>query len=368
MDDTETIIDGGKIITGSIDANSINANAITADKIAANAVTAGKVAAGAITADKIATNAITIGMVNGLDTYVTGNLLGNTLNSAWNNVNISDKNNTYGFVVPYNTASATRTIESYDTESNSVVLSNDTATGNRGVGWFTKAGAVKAGVKYTFSCLVWASVAVSVHTHTAWRSSAESAYGGWTSAGSKNISANTWTQYSYTFQPDSSANLTWEFLAAICYTGQSGGVTFRVAHAKLEEGDEATSWYAHETAVDAKKTATNYITADTAGIKIHNISDTTNYIHQTSSGTKIYKDSTLKADYADTITLYGGNGTYPLTEITPQQINIKQSATSYTSITSSGLDVYIPASNVATKIASFGANILLYNNSGKHML
>lgn len=53
LDDSNTVIDGGKIITGSV----------TANQIAAGAITAGKIAAGAITADKIATNAITIGMI-----------------------------------------------------------------------------------------------------------------------------------------------------------------------------------------------------------------------------------------------------------------------------------------------------------------
>lgn len=57
----------------------------------------------------------------------------------------------------------------------------------------------------------------------------------------------------------------------------------------------------------AAKTATNYIAADSTGIKIHKASDTSNYLYQTSDGTKIYKGGNLKANYADTITLYGGN-------------------------------------------------------------
>lgn len=43
IDKTTTVIDGGRIITGSV----------TADQLAANSVTAGKIAAGAITAQKI---------------------------------------------------------------------------------------------------------------------------------------------------------------------------------------------------------------------------------------------------------------------------------------------------------------------------
>lgn len=43
LDDTTTVIDGGKIITGSVTANQIAANAITAEKIAANAINASKI-------------------------------------------------------------------------------------------------------------------------------------------------------------------------------------------------------------------------------------------------------------------------------------------------------------------------------------
>ena len=64
LDDTTTVIDGGKIITGSVAANQIAASAITADKIATNAVTADKIKAGAVTAGKIAVGAIAIGNFN----------------------------------------------------------------------------------------------------------------------------------------------------------------------------------------------------------------------------------------------------------------------------------------------------------------
>lgn len=55
----KTLINGGKIYTGSVTATQIAANAITTEKIAANAVNADKIAASAITSAKIATNAVT---------------------------------------------------------------------------------------------------------------------------------------------------------------------------------------------------------------------------------------------------------------------------------------------------------------------
>lgn len=58
-DPTKTVINGGKIETGTITANSIATNAITSAKIIANAVTTSKIATNAIIADKIAANAVT---------------------------------------------------------------------------------------------------------------------------------------------------------------------------------------------------------------------------------------------------------------------------------------------------------------------
>ena len=55
----KTLINGGKIYTGSVTATQIAANAITTEKIAASAVNADKIAASAITSAKIAANAVT---------------------------------------------------------------------------------------------------------------------------------------------------------------------------------------------------------------------------------------------------------------------------------------------------------------------
>lgn len=54
-----TVIDGARIVTGSITANSIASSAITTDKLAANSITAAKIASAAITSAKIAAGAVT---------------------------------------------------------------------------------------------------------------------------------------------------------------------------------------------------------------------------------------------------------------------------------------------------------------------
>ena len=171
-----------------------------------------------------------------------GNLLGNTENSEWTEANVSVAANTFGSVSPYNTMAAARSVEPYIGGTNAVVFENDTATGNRGVGWYTHPGAMEKDATYTFSCMVKADKAVTVHMHTGWRTSATSSYSGWTSQNSVDIPAGEWTEYTCTFKPVAQAVTTWECIVGICYTGIASGVTVRFAHAKLERGNVATDW------------------------------------------------------------------------------------------------------------------------------
>ena len=62
-----TVINGGRIITGTITANSIAASAITTDKLSANAVTAAKITSGAITTEKLAAGAVTAAKISVTD-------------------------------------------------------------------------------------------------------------------------------------------------------------------------------------------------------------------------------------------------------------------------------------------------------------
>ena len=170
------------------------------------------------------------------------NLLGATDNTFLPNGSNVGASMTFGSIGRYNSPDSEFSKESYDGSSNSLIVTS-TETGNRGVGWYTKKGEVKAGETYTFSCRVKANVATTVHTHTAWRNgSATAGYTGWTAGGNMSISANTWTDYSYTFTPSSSAQLSWEFYVALCFTGATTGVTCRIAHAMLEKGNKATDW------------------------------------------------------------------------------------------------------------------------------
>lgn len=179
------------------------------------------------------------------------NLLGNTSNPTVPTINNSAAAATFRSIGRYNSPASEFSLEACDSSTNSMVITSS-VTGNRGVCWYTKPGEIVAGKTYTFSCKVKTSVAAVVHTHTAWRDgTATAGYVGWTSNGSVSLAANKWTDYSYTFTPDARAQLDWEFLVGLCFTGQTSGVTCHIAHAKLEKGNKATDWTPAPEDVDA---------------------------------------------------------------------------------------------------------------------
>lgn len=185
---------------------------------------------------------VTYDLKDEVSTFGNENLLGNTWNSELPTISNSNAASTFGTLGLYNSPASAFSIEAYDDSSNSLILS-ETVTGNRGISWYTKPGIIKAGEIYTFSCMLKPDVAISAHTHTAWRNgSATAAYTGWTSQGAKNVPANAWYHYIFSFTPNAGAKLDWEFLVAICFTGQTTGVTCRIAHAKLEHSNKPTDW------------------------------------------------------------------------------------------------------------------------------
>lgn len=186
-----------------------------------------------------------IEIVDGVVDYRERNLLGDTSNSTAPTTQNSNASNTFGSIGGYNTSASSISVGTYD-ESSNYLTATETATGNRGVGWYTKSGVVEYGEVITFSCRVKANISTSVHTHTAWRNNSSddpstASYTGWTNGGSATIEANTWTDYSYTFTCGS-LYPEGEFYVALCFTGNSSGLTWQVAHAKLEKGNTATDW------------------------------------------------------------------------------------------------------------------------------
>ena len=88
---------------------------------------------------------------------------------------------------------------------------------------------------------------------------------------------------------------------------------YRIRNVKYELGNKPTDWTPAPEDVDssisdAAKTATNYITADSSGIKIHDAGDTSNYQHLTSSGTEIYQGGSSVASFGSTARIGKASG------------------------------------------------------------
>ena len=146
---------------------------------------------------------------------------------------------------------------------------------------------------------------------------------------------NGWTKYSATYKVPS--DLTTGAAAALA-SGSNLSVQFGesaskqpmfLRYPKLEKGTVATAY--SPAPEDSAATATNYITADSSGIKIHDATNTTNYQHQTSSGTDIYVAGKKR-----------------------------------TSVTSTGLEVF--DSDGSTSLAKFGTSARLGTVGGVNLL
>ena len=118
---------------------------------------------------------------------------------------------------------------------------------------------------------------------------------------------NEWVRFSQTFTvPDdlttgqtsalaSGSNLTVQFAMTGSYA------PMMVRNVKLEKGNKSTDWTAAPEDVqaavsEAAKTATNYITADSTGIKIHMSGSSTTYQHQSSTATTYYVSGNKRAE------------------------------------------------------------------------
>ena len=119
---TKTVINGGKIATGTITANSIAANAITSAKIIANAVTTSKIATNAITADKIAANAVTANKISVSTLSAINANLGTITAGSLSAVSINNGNGTFKVDSSGNLTASKANIEGKITSNNSNTL------------------------------------------------------------------------------------------------------------------------------------------------------------------------------------------------------------------------------------------------------
>lgn len=131
------------------------------------------------------------------------------------------------------------------------------------------------------------------------------------------------------------------------------------------------SWEHSGTAVSSEPTGNSqevtygpwpgdYITEITSdGITIHPQSTTNNRIGINADGMTVYKGGNLKASYGDSIVLYGGSGTYPYVDITSGYINIASDANNAAWINSGGLHI----KSGGVEVATYGSSITLGSTS-----
>lgn len=353
IDETTTIIDGGRIITNSITADAIAANAISADKIAASGLTISNLNADA--QSQILNSNISIGGRNLLQS--TGTLFPKTGTSS-------------GYFVEF-------------TVSNGLI-------GN--------AVTLVAGETYTFS----ADVTSTIEPFQLSIGAGDGSYLKdvvWFGNLSSGRVVGTFTVTSDKL----SLGSTFAFRVPR-YSASGTSFTYTVANPKLEIGNKATDWSPAPEDVDAgiasaSTTATAYITeVDSNGIKVHAQNNpTTNYSKIDANGLEVFKGGTSvasfgdtsrigtasgaravttstgvdiynssnqkKASYGSTQYIYGGNGTYPYLRANSSGVSLFQSANNHADLTSTGLEV----TQGGNSVASFGSTSRIGRSDAKHL-
>ena len=137
---------------------------------------------------------------------------------------------------------------------------------------------------------------------------------------------------------------------AITATSLTLGTGVTIAQSQVSGLTTALNGKASTSSVtDAAKTATNFITADgTNGIKVHNTSNTTDYVQIISDGTHIYKGGNDVAFFGDTA-----------------RIGRIANGIVRTQIDSDSFDVIKRASNTDTVLATFGETATIGNMSAR---
>lgn len=287
LDENTTVIDGGSIITNSVTANQIAASTITADKLNAT--------------DINASNSLTIGALDS-DTQDA------ILNS---NISVGGRNllpNSQDWSGATKMTNGTIVVTS-NTYGGCSVLTHVWGSGNSDVGYqgnvWTQP--IEADTWYTLS--FWAKASSTIES-TSYFFSSNVVDEGINSSGKtttstdgtiKNTITTEWQRIwvSWHIKADA-ASFPQQLIVARLQT-QHSGVTLYLAGPKLEKGNKATDWTpapedVHAAVSEAAKTATNYITADLTGIKIHMSNNSTTYQHQSSTATTYYVNGNKRTE------------------------------------------------------------------------
>lgn len=313
IDKTTTVIDGGRIITGSVTANQLNATNINASKI------------------------LTIGaMTDDTKSSILGgrNLATNTKN----NINFTSSSATYfNPVGVYPTSNIGLTLLQ-DTSNTEFTLSFDWSAKD-----VTVAYNIFPALKYTSASYIRLTNSPMISIPIG------------TSSG----------HYEYTFTPTDAQRTygdKWLLSKDSTNTTQCGTVT--ISHFMFECANNASTWTLAPEDIDisintASQTATNYIYADSNGIKISQSnpsSATTNYMQITSNGIKTIYNSTYFTNLTSTgLKIHAGNANNPIASYGSSTIFYEPGTTTVAAeVDSNGINVKVGTFGNATNKITVG--------------
>lgn len=415
LDDSTTVIDGGNIITGTVTANAIKADSGTFNTANIPNLDAAKITSGDIVADRIKTNVVSAinATANKIDAKninvssinigdLTGEIGGRNLLRRTANPSIGDMSN--GYWVKW---SANDTVEK-------------TSDGIK----ITSSGGAPTSFRIPLAYEGAISIGETITVSFDYR-------GNMTGTGAFYFMANPSPNVSTTMNALVESTTEWvHFEQTFNFSGSPGGpavqfmfpyknasgkwLEIKDSSLKLERGNTATDWTPApedtDSAIDdASKIASNYIHADSSGIRIasanpatqkqriwltsgridfYNADDTSigaisgdvarfgklNHTYVNINGNDgdidIYKNGYLKAKYSSTITLYGGSsasGANPKVELSSTAFNMYDSNGKVRSvINASGLD--IKDTDGSTSVALFAASSRIGKAASGHVI
>ena len=289
-DDTTTVIDGGHITTGTIDASVATITNINASNIST----------GTLSADRIAASSLAIGKVSGLQTALDAKATPSDITTAVNAIEVGGRNlltDSYKVNPAKTTFSSTTATEENHSSYNFGDIYSWATNNTKNV--IVSFPALESGSEYTFS-FKWARPYAVQTLHVT--------IGGVDDTLST-VNEQKWHLYKKTFTASSST------VSATIYIGGTSNFTSFLKEFKLEIGNKATDWSPAPEDVDsavsaAAATATTYITAvDANGVKVHASNNpTTNYSLVNASGLEVFKGGNSVAQFGDASRVGLGTG------------------------------------------------------------
>ena len=359
---TAATIDGTQITANTITADQIAAGAIKTDELDANAVTSAKIKAGEVKATNIDSGAITADKLDATTINASNKLTVGALTTATQN-NILNSNIQIGGINLLKNTDAT-------TIAKTITIAS-TSSSSYSEGWTATVTRIAGENTYTVSFDAKASEDTEVNCYwyspnTTTSSLSSTGQTSPSGDGSCKVTLTTeWKRYWVTWTQNDTAATDKHLIVGRLSKPSSGTKTVEVRAIKFEVGNKATAWSPAPEDIqdgidDAAKIATTYITYVNAtdGIKVHNASDTTNYLQLNSSAISMYKESTkiFNVDSNGYVTVGKVAASRRNVYITDDAVQIRNN-TSILAEYGSSIKLYNPTTTtVAVEISSTGAS------------